>query len=387
MSASKPPHIALVAGELSGDTLGAGLVTALREALPDARIEGVGGPKMGAAGCGIVFDCEELAVMGLVEVLRHLPRLLRRRSELVRRWREQPPDVFIGIDAPDFNLGLARRLRSSGVATVQYVCPSVWAWREGRVRTLAAALDHVLCLLPFEPAFLGRHGIDATFVGHPLAATIDAARPRAPLRAEFAPAGEPLVAVLPGSRGGEVGRLAATFIDTVRVLRRRQPSLVAVAAMATQRTADIFRAAGAAEAGIDVVVGRTGDVLTAADAVLVASGTAALETALHARPMVVAYKLSPMTYRIINLFKLVRTRFVSLPNILAERSVVPEFIQDAATPDALAGALAPLIDDPVARRRQLDEFATLRDTLSMDTNAQAAAVVQTLAAGPHRPND
>ena len=378
-----PPRrarIALVAGELSGDRLGAGLTAALREQLPDATIEGVAGPAMRAAGCDALFDCEELAVMGLAEVVRHLPRLLRRRRELVARWQRQPPDIFVGIDAPDFNLGLARRLRNRGVATVQYVCPSVWAWRQGRVRTLARALDHVLCLLPFEPEFLRTHGIAATFVGHPLAAEIPADPGVAEARSRLGLDGTPLLAVLPGSRHGEVGRLAPPFIETVTTLRSRIPSLVAVAALATDATAATFRAAGADAAGIHVVVGQTRTALTAADAVLVASGTATLEAALHARPMVVAYQLSPVTYRLVRALNLVQTAHVSLPNLLTTRPVVPELIQDAATPQRLADALQPLLTDSAARAEQVSEFATLRATLSHDANVRSAGVVASLLA-------
>ncbi|MEM1261855.1 MAG: lipid-A-disaccharide synthase [Pseudomonadota bacterium] len=371
-------RIAVVAGELSGDKLGAGLVSALRQRWPDAIIEGVGGPAMSAAGCDIVFDCEDLAVMGLFEVLRHLPRLLARRRELITRWQAHPPDVFVGIDAPDFNLGLASRLRSRGVTTVQYVCPSVWAWREGRVKTLRAALDHVLCLLPFEPAFLRRHQVAATFVGHPLVHEIPVDRSDGAAKAKLGVGDGPLLALLPGSRGGEIDRLAGPFIAAARLLMAKNPTLSVVAALANESGAKRFADYVDASDRITIIAGQTRTALAGATAVLAASGTATLETALHGRPMVVAYRLSALTHRVVTLFKLVKTRFVSLPNLLLDAAVVPELIQAAVTPGALAAELEPLIDDPNARDAQLGEFVRLRKALSEDANARSAEVVSEL---------
>ncbi|MEL7535504.1 MAG: lipid-A-disaccharide synthase [Pseudomonadota bacterium] len=386
MSHAERPRVALVAGELSGDRLGAGLIRALRASNPDITCEGVGGPAMRAAGCEVLFDCEELAVMGLVEVVRHLPRLLRRRRELLRHWQAQPPDVFVGIDAPDFNLGLARRLKLSGVPTVHYVCPSVWAWREKRVKVLRRSLDHVLCLLPFEPDFLGRHDIAASFVGHPLAAEIDAHASVENARAELGLAAGPVLALLPGSRRTEVERLADPFIATARRLAAAIPNLNVVAALATDTTRLAFAARCTNDPSIRVVSGQTRQVLTAATAVLVASGTATLETALHGKPMIVAYRLSPLTYRIVKSLNLVRATHVSLPNILADSPVVPEFIQDAVNVATLAPPLAALLTDAACRQEQTNEFAKLRDILAQDADARSAHVVESLLSAQRSPN-
>ncbi|MEM8982232.1 MAG: lipid-A-disaccharide synthase [Pseudomonadota bacterium] len=371
-------RIAVVAGELSGDKLGAGMIAALRQRWPDALIEGVGGPAMAAAGCEILFDCEELAVMGLFEVLRHLPRLMTRRRELIDRWQRQPPDIFVGIDAPDFNLGLAKRLRLSGTTTVQYVCPSVWAWREGRVKTLRAALDHVLCLLPFEPAFLQRHQIAATFVGHPLVHEIPVDVDPSAARASLDLSDKPLLVLLPGSRGGEIDRHAEAFIAAARLLKANMPALDVVAALANEAGARQFAPFVTGTDPIRIVAGKTRTALAAATAVLVASGTATLETALHGRPLVAAYRLSPLTYRVVTALNLVKTPYVSLPNLLLDGPVVPELIQAAVKPASLAAALAPLLEDPVARDAQIHEFARLREALSEDANTRSADVISTL---------
>ncbi len=317
--------------------------------------------------------------MGLVEVARHLPRLLRRRRELLARWTETPPDVFVGVDAPDFNLGLARRLRARGVKTVHYVCPSVWAWRENRVKTLKRSVDHILCLLPFEPKFLSRHALAATFVGHPLATEINANADREAARRSLGLAEGPLLAVLPGSRGGEVGRLAAPFVETLAWLQQRLPKLKTVAALAGPGTAAQFTdAATAAAVSTELRIGATRTVLEAADVVLVASGTAALETALHGKPMVVAYRLNTMTHRLVTGLNLIKSRYISLPNILADDAIVPECLQDDVRADVLGPLLLALLTDPAARAEQTAHFATLAATLSQDADVRSAAVVASM---------
>jgi lipid-A-disaccharide synthase len=344
------PVIAVVAGEASGDNLGAALITALRARSPDARIIGVAGPRMRAAGCEALADAEELAVMGLTEVLRHLPRLLKLRRGLITRFTAARPDVFVGIDAPEFNLGLAARLKAQGIRTVQYVSPQVWAWRQGRVRGIGEACDRILCLLPFEPPFYERHGIAARFVGHPLADQFPMEPDRGAARAGLGlPAGETVVAVLPGSRMGEVSRLAAPFAGAAAWLSARRPGLRFVAPMVNAAVRARFEAAWAQAAPgvpVQIVDGRSRDVLAAADVVLVASGTATLETLLSKRPMVVAYRLGAVTAFLLQRLGLVKVQHFSQPNLLAGREVVPEFFQDAATPEALGAAVLDWLESP-----------------------------------------
>ena len=344
------PVIAVVAGEASGDNLGAALITALRARSPDARIIGVAGPRMRAAGCEALADAEELAVMGLTEVLRHLPRLLKLRRGLITRFTAARPDVFVGIDAPEFNLGLAARLKAQGIRTVQYVSPQVWAWRQGRVRGIGEACDRILCLLPFEPPFYERHGIAARFVGHPLADQFPMEPDRGAARSGLGlPAGETVVAVLPGSRMGEVSRLAAPFAGAAAWLSARRPGLRFVAPMVNAAVRARFEAAWAQAAPgvpVQIVDGRSRDVLAAADVVLVASGTATLETLLSKRPMVVAYRLGAVTAFLLQRLGLVKVQHFSQPNLLAGREVVPEFFQDAATPEALGAAVLDWLESP-----------------------------------------
>jgi lipid-A-disaccharide synthase len=322
----------------------------LRARSPDARIIGVAGPRMRAAGCEALADAEELAVMGLTEVLRHLPRLLKLRRGLITRFTAARPDVFVGIDAPEFNLGLAARLKAQGIRTVQYVSPQVWAWRQGRVRGIGEACDRILCLLPFEPPFYERHGIVARFVGHPLADQFPMEPDRGAARAGLGlPAGETVVAVLPGSRMGEVSRLAAPFAGAAAWLAARRPGLRFVAPMVNAAVRARFEAAWAQAAPgvpVQIVDGRSRDVLAAADVVLVASGTATLETLLSKRPMVVAYRLGAVTAFLLQRLGLVKVQHFSQPNLLAGREVVPEFFQDAATPEALGAAVLDWLESP-----------------------------------------
>lgn len=366
-----------MAGELSGDRLAAGMMQGLIARGGDWVFEGVTGPAMREAGCQTIFDAEELAVMGIAEVVSHLPRLLKRRRELVNRWHTNPPDVFIGIDAPDFNLGLARRLPNT--RRVHYVCPSVWAWREGRVKTLRKSTDLVLCLLPFEPEFLAQHELTGKFVGHPLARSISVEEnlPAAKQRAGLA--NQPTLALLPGSRRSEVTKLAEDFVGAAGALLQKMPDLQIVAALANDRSADFFgEVVENYSVPVDIRVGETQAMLACADAVLVASGTATLETALNRRPMVVAYRLNALTYSLVRGFRLMRIDRYALPNILAGQAVVPEFVQSAVTPDRLASALLPLFSDSAERRNQLAEFDKLAGLLSVDANALAAEAVAEL---------
>ncbi len=370
--------IAIVAGEQSGDELAAGMIRAIRELRPEIRFEGVTGPKMRAAGCETLFDIDELAVMGLFEVLRHLPRLLRRRRELLKRWTSQPPAAFVGVDAPDFNLGLARRLKKAGIACAQYVCPSVWAWRESRVKTIRRSVDRVMCLLPFEPEFLARHDIVGDFVGHPLANQIQWKPDRESAKQALGLPPGPCLLLLPGSRGSELARLGPEFIRTAALVTADLTSVTVVAALANSRTENQFEQQlcdSQAKVHIVKLRDQTPEAIAAADAVLCASGTVALEVALTGRAMVVAYRLNSLSFKLIKLFNILKIKRYSLPNILAGRELVPEFIQDQVKPAAMAEALKSLLENRAMANDQISEFAKLQTSLACDANAASARVV------------
>jgi lipid-A-disaccharide synthase len=379
-------RIGIVAGESSGDQLAAGLIEAVRARVPEVRFEGIAGPAMVAAGCEPLYASEKLAVMGLVEVLGHLPGLLRIRRRLYRYFCSNPPDVFIGVDAPDFNLALEGRLRSAGIRTVHYVSPSVWAWRQKRVRKIARSVDLMLTLFPFEAEYYRCHGVAARFVGHPFADAIpetpdqDAAR-----RALGLTNGQAVVALLPGSRVGEVQRLGEPFLQAAVQCHNRRTQLQFVAPMANagvRARFDEIRQRVAPLLPLTLVDGAARTVLAASDVVLVASGTAALEAMFMKRPMVVAYRLSPATYAMLRLFRLLKVRHYSLPNLLAGREVVRELMQADATADKLAQELLALLDDPVRRAQMCRTFEQIHQSLRCDANVQAAdAVVELLGAG------
>jgi lipid-A-disaccharide synthase len=377
-------RIALVAGETSGDALGAALIEALRRRFPDAQFAGVAGPKMRAAGCVAWHDIDELAVMGLTEVITHLPRLMRLRAALRRQILEFRPDVFVGVDYKEFNLGLARQLKRAGLTTVQYVSPQVWAWRQGRVRTIGESVDLVLCLFPFEPAFYREHGVSAAFVGHPLADQIPLLVDRAAARAELGiDASARVLAVLPGSRRGEVEKLAGVFAGAAELLGARFPGLVSVAPMVTPALRSLFAARSARHAPnarIRLLDGQARVALAAADVVLVASGTATLETALSGRPMVVAYRLGFITAFLLRTLGLVKIKHFSQPNLLAGTELVPEFFQGDATAAKLADALARWFEDPRAVERVTQEFARIHARLKCDGAERAAAEIGELLA-------
>jgi lipid-A-disaccharide synthase len=375
-------RIALVAGEASGDTLGAALIEALRRRYPAAQFAGVAGPKMRAAGCSAWFDSGELGVMGLTEVLRHLPRLLRLRRTLQRRILDWRPDVFVGVDFKEFNLGLARRLKKQGLRTVQYVSPQVWAWRRGRVRTIGESVDLVLCLFPFEPAFYREYGVRAAFVGHPLADEIPLEVDRAAARAELGiPADARVLAVLPGSRRGEVEHLGDAFAGAAELLAARHPGLVTVAPMVTPELRELFAehcATQAPRAAVRLLDGQARRALIAADVALVASGTATLEAALCKRPMVVAYRLGAITAFLLRQFRLVKVRYFSQPNLLADAQLVPEFFQEQANPGNLADALADWLEHPQRVAQVQAEFAKIHESLRRGGATRAAAEIAEL---------
>ena len=374
------PRIAIVAGEISGDRLGASLIAALRSRRPDLRFEGIAGPAMQAAGCDVWWPSSELAVMGLAEVVRHLPRLRRVLLDLEQRLVANPPDLYVGIDAPDFNLRIERRLRRAGVRSVHYVSPSVWAWREGRVRVLRESCDHVLCLLPFEADFLRAHGIAATFVGHPLADEIVSEPDPAVARELLGLRGAgPVIAVLPGSRAGEIERLGPVFAGALDWLHTRVPDLQCVVPMATPalRTAFEEQWRGLAGRGLrlEVVDGQSQVAMAAADVVLLASGTATLEAMLINRPMVVAYRLAPLTYGILKTLGLVKVAHFALPNLLAGEHLVPELLQGQATPAALGAAILHWLESPTDRESVQGRFRALGATLRQNASERAADVV------------
>ncbi len=376
-----PRRIVIVAGEASGDQLGGGLVRALREHYPDAVIEGITGPEMEAAGCESWGSYEQLAVMGLVEVLGHLPRILRLKKELQQRILANPPDVFIGIDAPDFNLRLEKTLRREGIKTVHYVCPSVWAWRSSRVKTIQAACDLVLCLLPFEKAYLDEHGVAGVFTGHSMADDISPVPEREPARQALGISATELVAILPGSRMGEVKYLGPAFVDTASWLLSQRPQLkfVVPAARPAIRVAmqELITASGLDDA-FTILDGQAREAMTAADVVLLASGTATLETMLVGRPMVVSYKVSAFTAWLLRNSGLVNIESFSLPNLLADEALVPEILQEDATGPQLGDAVLKMLEDPAERVRLEARFAELGGLLRKDASATAAAGIAEL---------
>jgi lipid-A-disaccharide synthase len=378
-----PLRVGLVAGEASGDTLGAGLIHALRRLAPDAEFFGVAGPKMRAAGCEVWEPSESLAVMGLFEILRDLPRLLLLLGRLRRSFIDARPDVFVGIDAPDTNLRLARHLHAAGIPTVQYVSPQVWAWRQSRVHGIRESIDLVLCLLPFEKRFYDEQHVAAEFVGHPLADAIPLNVDRSRARADLdLPADAQIVALLPGSRRGEVTRLAGDFARTAQWLAAQRPELVFVAPMANALVADVFAAALerlAPLVKVRLLDGHAQTALIAADVVLVASGTASLEAALCKRPMVVVYRLGAMTVWVLKRLNLVKSKFFAQPNLLADRRVVGEYFQAEIVPESIGAELLMWLDETPRREALVQEFLRVHVGLKRDASARAAQAVFALA--------
>jgi len=374
-------RIAMVAGEASGDLLGAGLVSELKKLHPDAEFAGIGGPRMRAQGLQAWHDSGELSVMGLAEVVRHLPRLLSLRSKLRKRLLEWRPDVFIGIDAPDFNLGLERKLKDAGIRTVHYVSPSVWAWREDRAAKIGRSADRVLCLFPMEPPIYERHGVDARFVGHPLADSFalhpDAAAARATLGVGE---GGPVLALLPGSRASEIERLLPTFLDAAELLRAKLPQLQVLVPAADARCRSQIEAQLGAHPQLQLRVldGQAHEAMIASDLVLLASGTAALEAMLAKRPMVVAYRISALTYRLVMGLGMMHSNHYSLPNVLANEPVVPELMQGECTAPNLAAALERWLSDAPACETLERRFLRIHERLRGGGSAAAARAVSEL---------
>jgi len=372
-----PLHVGIIAGEASGDNIGAGLIKAIRERLPDAVFEGVGGPRMTEAGCFSLYPMERLSVMGLAEVVSHLPGLLSMRRELRAHFLAAPPDIFIGVDAPDFNLALERSLKKSGIRTLHYVSPSVWAWRQYRVRKIAASVDCMLTLFPFEEKFYKSRQVPAQFVGHPMADLIADDVDRAAARSHLGIDRDgPLVALMPGSRVGEMKRLALPFLQAAAWCHERRADIRFVAPMANEACRVIFEdllSSHPSRLPVTVLNGQALEAMAAADVVLLASGTATLECMLLKTPMVVAYRLSAFTYRLASL--LVKTKYYSLPNLLADEELVQEFIQDEVTPESLGRELMQLIENPARAEKLTAIFGKIHDALRRDASRTAADVV------------
>ncbi|HBK45360.1 MAG TPA: lipid-A-disaccharide synthase [Xanthomonadaceae bacterium] len=379
------PRIALIAGEASGDLLGAGLIDELRKRYPNAQFAGIGGDGMRNAGCETWFDASELAVMGLAEVLRHLPRLLRLRREFRERVLAWKPDVFIGIDAPDFNLGVERWLKQRGVRTVHYVSPSVWAWREKRAEKIGASADLVLCLFPMEPPIYARHGIDARFVGHPMADDIGYQADRDAARAMLGiSSSSPVLAVLPGSRQGEIARLGETFFEAAWQVSEQVLGLHVLVPAANPGCKPLL-AEQLSRSALPVMRSHLLDgnarlAMLAADVVLLASGTATLEAMLVKRPMVVGYKVAPLTYRIVKALGLIKVDRFALPNILAREDLAPELMQDDCTPENVAAAVLDWFRHPDKIARLQPRYLQLHAELRRDASARAADAVAGLLA-------
>jgi lipid-A-disaccharide synthase len=395
------PLFILVAGEASGDLLGADLIAGLKQRFPDARFAGIGGPRMREVGMEIWHPLECLSVMGLVEVLKHLPSLLALRREVYKRTLREKPDVFIGIDAPDFNLGIEKKLKRAGIRTAHYVSPSIWAWRENRAEKIGRSADRVLCLFPMEPPIYARHRVDARFVGHPLANAFALQPDKIAARRALGIADDALVlATLPGSRLGEIARLGRDFLDAASLLRCEFPQLQVVIPAANAQCEEAIRAtlrdsqeqeqATMSNGNVDVLspesripnpesrLSRSQLSMIAADAILLASGTAALEAMLAKRPMVVAYRIARSTYRIVKTLGMLKTSVYSLPNILAGRTLVPELMQDDCTPQALAAALSPMLRARALPADTLAEFEHIHESLRGNAKHDAANAIADL---------
>lgn len=372
-------HLAMVAGEASGDLLAGLLLTGLKQRWPALQARGIGGPRMAEQGFEAWWPHQKLAVRGYVEVLRHYREISGIRAALAERLLHDRPAAFIGVDAPDFNLGLEQRLKAAGIKTVHFVCPSIWAWRGGRAKKMAASCDHVLCLFPFEPALLHRHGVAASFVGHPLADAIPLEPPRAASRAAlgFGDADE-VVALLPGSRRSEIQYIAPALLEAATLMHRERPGLRFVLPISPglREMLEPMVHAHAAGLPLQLLDGRSHAALAACDVTLIASGTATLEAALFKVPMVIAYRMHGISWQMMK-----RMRYqpwVGLPNILLEDFAVPELLQEAATPQAIAAAGLAWLDDPAATRRLAERFDGLHRLLRQDTARTATRVIEDL---------
>lgn len=372
------PTIGIVAGEASGDLLGSHLIRALKKHRPDLEFVGIAGPKMIGEGAKSLFPMERLSVRGYVEVLRHLPGLLKIRKQILQHFLQNPPDIFIGIDAPDFNFGLERSLKRKGIRTVHYVSPSIWAWRKGRMGKIRRAVSHMLALFPFEPALYEQAGVPVTYVGHPLADILPmepdmlAARENLKLKP-----GNLVIAMLPGSRQSEVQQLADLFVKTAKLIAQEQPEVLFLVPLITRETRTIFEQAiyhnQAGELPLQILFGHAHLAMEAADAVIVASGTATLEAALIKRPMVITYRMPALSWQLLK--RMNYLPYVGLPNILAGRFVVPELLQHDATPEKVAEATLKLVSDKAMMGEIRAEFSRIHENLRQNTEEKAAQAI------------
>lgn len=381
MKTIEAPRIALVAGEASGDLLGGRIIDALRELYPQAEFFGIGGPKMQSAGLDSWFDQERLAVRGLVEVIKHLPRLFAIRAELLKRIVDARPHLFIGIDAPDFNLGLEKRLKRRGIRTAHVVSPTIWAWRRGRIKTIRAAVSHMLVLLPFEEAIYRSEGIPVTFIGHPLADEIAEDIDRAAMIEHLRlPADTKVVCLLPGSRQSEVEQMAEPLIEAAKLIHKRMPKARFLVPLITRETRDQFErilyTLEAQNLPLQMLFGHAHDALSASHIALATSGTVTLEAALLRCPMVIAYKVAPISYAIAK--RVIRVEHIGLPNILSGRWVVPEFIQHEMTPENLAQACINLLQDEAVHKQVVNHFSQVHRDMRRNAAQTAAQALQPL---------
>lgn len=370
--------IVLVAGEASGDQLGAALIKAIRQKEPDVRFAGIGGPLMKAEGCDCWWDTGELSLMGLFEVVSHLPRLIKLKRQLIQRVVASQPDVYIGIDAPDFNLRVEKKLKARSIPVIHYVSPTIWAWRAGRVKTISRSTDRVLCLFPFEPDCYRDYPVAADYTGHPMADEI-------PMQVESEPARIALgvetsgicVALLPGSRMSELEKLSPSMLDAAVILSKRYPGIRFLMPAATEKVRQHFQSIlpGYPDVTCKVFSGRAKEVMAAADAVICASGTATLEIMLVNRPMVVCYRIAQTTYNLMKWFKMLKTRFFSLPNILAGESLVPELLQHEVTGQRIADGVIQWLDNPESVEKLKHRFDDLHKILRIDAAVTAGDVV------------
>jgi len=383
ISRYRAPTFGIVAGEASGDILGAGLIRALRRKYPGARFVGIGGDEMVADGFHSLVPMERLSVMGLVEVLGRLRELFSIRDRLMTYFLQNPPDVVIGIDSPDFTLGVERRCRDAGMLTAHYVSPSVWAWRQNRIFKIAKSVDLMLTLFPFEARFYEEHNVPVAFVGHPLADMIPmepdtlAARRSLGLNEQA-----PVLAILPGSRGGEVERLGGLFLEASKWIQSRRPDLqLVIPCINRERERQVRELVDALDVklAVTIVRGRSREVMAAADVVLLASGTATLEAMLLKKPMVVGYRLSNLSFWIVS--RMMKSPYIALPNLLAQKPLVPELIQDDATPQALGDAVLERLENSDERERLTRAFSEIHETLRQNADEQAAAAIAALIGG------
>ncbi len=377
-------RIAIIAGEVSGDILGSRLIKSLKNHYPDARFEGVGGKEMLQQGFESFYQMERLSIMGYAEALSRIFELLKMRKTLIKKWIDNPPDIFIGIDAPDFNLKIEAKLHQTGIITLHYVSPSIWAWREGRVKKMIGTMDLMLTLFPFEVDFYKKHNIPAQFVGHPLADEIDLNVAKIPSRKTLAlPLNDYILAVLPGSRMGEIKRIAPDFLKGIKELHKNHPDWLFVAPMINQEVEAAFlelKKEIAPDVPMTLVDGQSRTLMAASDQILMASGTAVLEGMLVGRPMVAAYRVAPITARIIRLFDMIKSKYFTLPNNLADEYLVPELIQEEITQENIVKEVEQQYQ--AIQNKELDHtmkrFTEIHKTLRQNASESAAQAIHQL---------